>query len=151
MMMTSGRCSAMRFGDLRPVGHDVDQPDRALGVQEPADVLRDLGHVLDEEQANLIGRCHPENGTTRSRSFRLTRKSRASVRRPSGGLPRHEDDTVAAGLEGAELVVAGELLDLESCGLGEPDELVRRDEAEGVAAGSSEPAVRPDAPPRTPS
>ena len=51
--------------DLRAVGDDVDQPDLALGVQQPPDVLRDLGHVLDEQQANLIGRGHRRNGTTR--------------------------------------------------------------------------------------
>ena len=44
--------------DLRAVGHDVEQLDAALGVQQAADVLRDLRHVLDEEQAGLITGCH---------------------------------------------------------------------------------------------
>ena len=62
-----GRCSAIRSTTERSVGHDVDEPHLTLGVQQPSDVLRDLGYVLDEEQANLIGRCHRRNGTTGNR------------------------------------------------------------------------------------
>ena len=48
------------------------EPDLALGVQQPPDVLRDLRHILDEEQANLIGSCHRRNGTTGPLPFRPT-------------------------------------------------------------------------------
>ena len=35
---------------------DIDQLDRLLGVEQAADVLGDLWHVLDEEQADLARR-----------------------------------------------------------------------------------------------
>ena len=38
---------------LAPIGHDVEQLHLILGVQQVADIRRDLGHVLDEEQACL--------------------------------------------------------------------------------------------------
>ena len=134
--MTSGRCSATRLATCVAVGDDVDQPDLALGVQEPADVLRDLGHVLDEEQANLIGRCHPQE---RYHAFPIVPDQRLITAAPTGaarsaGLPRDEDDAVAARLERRELVVAGELLDLEAGRLGERDQLVGRDQAQRVVA-----------------
>ncbi len=50
--------------DLGPVGDDVDEADLILGVQQAPDVLRDLRHVLDEQQANLISGRHRRNGTT---------------------------------------------------------------------------------------
>ena len=58
------------LGNDRAVGDDVDEPHLALGVQQASDVLRDLGYVLDEEQANLVTRCHRRNGTTGTRSIR---------------------------------------------------------------------------------
>ena len=36
------------------VGEDVEQLDRLLGVQQAADVLRDLRHVLDDQEARLV-------------------------------------------------------------------------------------------------
>ena len=51
-------------GNERAIGHDVDQADVPLRCQEAADVLRDLWHVFDQEQANLIGGSHRRNGTT---------------------------------------------------------------------------------------
>ena len=47
------------LGDgLAAVGDDVEQLDLSLGVQQAADVLRDLRHVLDDQQANLVARWH---------------------------------------------------------------------------------------------
>ena len=39
---------------LAAVGQDVEDLDRLLGVEQAADVLRDLWHVLDDEQARLV-------------------------------------------------------------------------------------------------
>ena len=39
---------------LPALGQDVEQLDLGLRVQKPADVLRDLRHVLDDEQAGLV-------------------------------------------------------------------------------------------------
>ena len=45
------------------VAHDVQQLDRGLRVQQPADVLRDLGDILDDEEADLVR--HRADSTTR--------------------------------------------------------------------------------------
>jgi hypothetical protein len=42
------------------VGDDVDEADLRLGVQQAADVLRDLGDVLDQEEPDLIASWHGE-------------------------------------------------------------------------------------------
>ena len=52
-------------GDPRPVGDDVEQLDRRLRVEESADVLRDLGDVLDDEESELIR--HRADSTTHGR------------------------------------------------------------------------------------
>ena len=44
--------------DLRAVGHDVEQLDLLLRVEQAPDVLPDLRDVLDDEQADLIGGGH---------------------------------------------------------------------------------------------
>ena len=41
-------------GGPAAVRDDVDQPDGLLGVEEAADVLRHLRHVLHEEEADLV-------------------------------------------------------------------------------------------------
>ena len=40
---------------LGPVGDDVQQLDRGLRREQPADVLGDLRDVLNEKQPNLVG------------------------------------------------------------------------------------------------
>jgi hypothetical protein len=40
---------------LAAVADDVEKLDGRLAVQQPADVLRDLRHVLDDEEPGLIG------------------------------------------------------------------------------------------------
>ena len=39
---------------MRAVGQDVEELDPGLRVEQAADVLRDLGDVLDDEQARLV-------------------------------------------------------------------------------------------------
>ncbi len=46
----------------RAIAHDVQQLDRGLRVEQPADVLRDLGNVLDHEEADLV-RHRPDSTT----------------------------------------------------------------------------------------
>ena len=74
---TSGRSSLIVGDGPAAVGQDVEQLDPRLGVEQPADVLRDLRDVLDDEQARLvssdgIGRTIPRGSaadpTRRSRS-----------------------------------------------------------------------------------
>jgi hypothetical protein len=43
-----------RAEGLGAVIEDVEQLDPALGIEEAADMLRHLGHVLDEQQARLV-------------------------------------------------------------------------------------------------
>ena len=43
---------------LRAIGHDVEQLDLLLRVQQAPDVLTDLRDILDDEQADLIGGGH---------------------------------------------------------------------------------------------
>ena len=73
-------------------------------VEQPADVLRDLGDVLDEEEADLVR--HRPDATTRPRSPRPEANGPARARRegqcrrtpaPRQGVARssaaaHEDD-----------------------------------------------------------
>ena len=40
------------------LGQDVEELDPRLGVEQPADVLGDLRHVLDDQQARLVTRWH---------------------------------------------------------------------------------------------
>ena len=47
---------------LAAVGDDVEQLHRRLRVEQPADVLRDLGDVLDDQQACLIAARMPDIG-----------------------------------------------------------------------------------------
>ena len=49
---------------LAALAEHVKQLDLALRVQEAADVLRDLRHVLDDEQACLVTGCHQADDTT---------------------------------------------------------------------------------------
>ena len=44
---------------LAAVGEHVEQLHLGLGVQQAADVLGDLRHVFDDQQACLVTRCHP--------------------------------------------------------------------------------------------
>ena len=52
----------MSPSDARAVADDVEQLDRGLRVEQPADVLRDLGDVLDDEEADLV-RHRPDSTT----------------------------------------------------------------------------------------
>ena len=61
----SGRSSLIVCDRLGAVGEHVEQLHPCLGIEEAADVLRDLGHVLDDEQARLIGLWHRPDDTTR--------------------------------------------------------------------------------------
>ena len=45
---------ADELGHLPSVADDVEQLDVRLRVEQAADVLRDLRHVLDEEEADLV-------------------------------------------------------------------------------------------------
>ena len=53
-MSASGRSSRMWSMHGAPVGHGVQQADLLLMLQEVAHVLRDLGDVLDQQQADLF-------------------------------------------------------------------------------------------------
>ncbi len=53
------------------VGHDVDQLHLGLGAEQAAHVLGDLGHVLDQEQADGTGGTgHQADDTTLNRVSR---------------------------------------------------------------------------------
>ena len=129
-------------GDPRPVGDDVEQLDRRLRVEQPADVLRDLGDVLDDEESDLIR--HRADSTTRSGPRRPAPKvpPDPAARGMAGGCAaamtrgqgRRATSTTrsAPELERAEVVVAGERLHHEAGGLGEPDQLVGPHESQPV-------------------
>ena len=131
----SGR-SSLIVGD-RPaaVGEHVEQLDPCLGVEQAADVLGDLGHVLDDEQARLIGLWHRPDDTTRVAGRDPT--TEVPVGRWPGrcrsGLDGEQDRALAAGPEEAHLVVAGEHLDDQPGVLGEAAQLIDRDEPQPVA------------------
>ena len=115
----------------RPVAHDVQQLDRGLRVEQAADVLRDLGDVLDDEETDLVR--HRLDSTTQAGRwtpapkvpFATVREGHASVSRGTGsGLAGHHDDALGARLEVAHVVVPGEGLHDEAGGLREGHELV---------------------------
>ena len=89
---------------LRAVGQDVEKLDLGLRVQQATDVLRDLRHVLDDEQAGLIARCHPSDDTMWP--SRGTSHPEVLPTTPDRLLPdRDQDRSFAARPERAELVV----------------------------------------------
>ena len=69
-MTTSGRSCATWAERLAAVGHDVEQLDLRLRVEQPADVLGDLRDVLDQEEADLASGHRPDD-TTLIRPSRL--------------------------------------------------------------------------------
>ena len=115
---TSGRSSLDLGERLAAVGHDVEQLDRLLRVQQAADVLRDLRHVLDDEEANLVllGPARHRGSTIpRARSRGPTRTSGTAAGRRRQGRSRDEDRPAPTpGPSGAEVVVAGERLDAQA-------------------------------------
>ena len=87
------------------VAHDVEQLDRGLRVEQAADVLGDLGDVLDDEEADLVR--HRPDSTTQARaacrpdgpmrpSGRVTRRTGASG--PAGD---HDDRPIVWGPSGS--------------------------------------------------
>jgi hypothetical protein len=103
---------------LRAVAQDVEQLDRALGVEQAADVLGHLRHVLDDEEARLVTRCHRRRVyqaavgsllTRRSGPRRLPRPVRAWSR-----LPGDEDRALAAWADRIEIVGSGDVFDDET-------------------------------------
>ena len=52
--------------DDTAVGHGVEQAHLLLVLQEIAHVLRDLGDVLDQQQADLFGGGHARDYTNRA-------------------------------------------------------------------------------------
>ena len=126
----------------RAVGQHVEQLDPGLGVQQAADVLGDLWHVLDDEQARLITLGHrprryhgAATGDPPGGPGRPDRPPRAA-RQGSDG---EQDRPLAAGPDRAHVVAAGEHLDDQPGVLGEAAQLVGRDQPEAVAA---DPAAR---------
>ena len=122
-----------------------------LRVQQAADVLRDLGHVLDDEQARLITRSHRADDTTGHATARPTRRSAVRpIGRPGwlSGPDGEQDRPLAARPERTEVVVAGEHLDDQPGVLGEAAQLVGGDQAEPVATDPAARRARPDRPPR---
>ena len=123
--------------DLAAVGQDVEQLDRALRVQQAADVLRHLRDVLDEQQARLVTGCHRAE-CTKPTGAASARKSRSAGRavRTSGravGLRATRIARSLPGPSGSQVVVAGELLDVEPGVLGHRAQLVGADEPQRVA------------------
>ena len=118
---------------LRAIGHDVQQLDLLLGVQQAPDVLTDLRDVLDDEQADLIGGGHRADYTKPTSLSRLvpgghgstggTRRSSAPGR--TVDLERARTRPVAVDL--ARLVGLGGHPDASTA---EPERLPRRAPAE---------------------
>ena len=82
-MTTSGLSCWTWAMTLRAVGHDVEELDCALRVQQAPDVLRDLRDVLDEEQAHLVARCHRDECTKAERTRPTGPEVRRAADRPA--------------------------------------------------------------------
>ena len=122
---------------LGALADHVEQLDLRLRVQQPADVLGDLRHVLDDQQARLVAGCHRGDDTKFPSRTRPDRMSGSRVARPGTngyGSDRDEDGPLAAGPVRFEIVAPGERLDAQAGRLGETGQLVGRHEPQAIAA-----------------
>ena len=116
------RAQLARLGRGAPaVVDDVDELDLRLRVQQAAHVLGDLGHVLDEEEAD-------RDCSRRTSGRRYHAQSRLAGARHSGD----HDRPIVMGSQGLEVVAAGDQLHLQAGRLGHRPELVGRHEAHDV-------------------
>ena len=92
-MTMSGRSWPICGDDLRAVGQDVEELDERLRVEQAADVLRDLGHVLDDEEA-VLGATELAIGAECTTAGGVPGRPRRSLARGAHG---DEDRAVAAG------------------------------------------------------
>ena len=116
--------------DHRPaVGDDVEQLDLRLRVEKAANVVRDLRHVLDEEQAKCgIRTMGPDHGSTISVP-RVEPAGLWPVDPVSGPLAATTMTRSLVGVERAHVVVTGDGLRRQAGGLDHRKQLVRDPES----------------------
>ena len=107
------------------VGEHVEQLDRLLGVQQAADVLGDLRHVLDDQEARLVAARAARHGARRYHG--APHAARVGTRRPDQARSAMRTARSAPGPIGAEVVATRHQLDPQPGVLGEARAARRRD------------------------